>query len=266
MSFAVVANNSNYENIIDQHAEQWTTTYIANAPNHETQTIIDLLLLSYQIVETSCAMIVAKFTIQEEIFKIYTPSFIDSWHENLQINQNDTRKLEQSICAIKDAQHKLQTIYAKFQKLLPFIIKINPQPTQTIISDLKDCLIAWGKEQQIVTEQLFAVQSEFSQVIANIAEIKPLFETITQSPELKHTYLKETASFFAKTYKNIDIVIDHFTKTRIEGVLKIQEFFKEFFKRYYLMIYNTSKNDQIDRLTILATSDQKPPLPGAFFA
>lgn len=262
----IYSSQNIHQKIIEQHAQSWTEKYITDASEKETETIIDLLLLSYSIIKASCKMIIAKFTIQEEILKIYTPSFIDSWHDNLQINANDTTKLELALSKIKESQAELKQIYIKFQKLIPLIIKINPQPTQTLISDLKDCIIAWGKEQQIVTEELVEIQNEFSHATATISDIKILFDTVSQSAELKHTYLKDTASFFAKTYKDIDHVIDHLTKNRIQNIFKIENFFEYFFKEYYSMIYETLSSSQKESALIIATTNEKIPLPDAFFA
>lgn len=251
-----------YENSIDQSAQEWTDRYITQSSNHEIQTIIDLLLLSYQTITASCTMIIAKFTIQQELFKIYTPSFIDSWHEHLQINQNDTRKLEEALVIIKNSQNSLQEVYEKFQKLLPFILKMNPQPTQTLILDLKSSLLVWGKHQQLLTNQLLEVQNEFAHATATISDVKTLFDTISQSSEVKHTYLKEAASFFSRTYKEIDTSIDHLAHIRIEGILKIQRFFEYFFKTYYATMYQKLTIEQKQALLTMA----KNPYPDVFFA
>lgn len=257
---------ADYQKNIIKKSEVWTEQYISTASLEETETIIDLLLLSYQIVKASCNMIVAKFTIQQEAFKIYTPSFIDSWHDNLQINQNDTTKLESALFTIKDAQKNIKNIYENFRKLLPKIVKINPQPTQTLILDLKNLLVDWGKHQESIPNELLSVQQEFKQAIATISDIKNFFTAVSQSPNLNHTYLKEAAGFFSKTYTDIDGVIKHLTNLRIQNIFKLEDFFKNFFESYYSSIYNTLTDQQRQQSTILATNDQKLPLPSAFFA
>lgn len=227
-----------YQNIIKQYAQEWTNTYIDNNSSTETQTITDLLFLSYRIIAESSKMIIAKFTIQRELFKIYTPSFIDSWHENLQFHENDTKKLEESLSIIKESQVTLENIYEQFQKLIPCIIKTNPKPTQTLIVDLKNSLLAWGKDQKLLIDQLSGIQQEFSFALSTISDIKDLFETVSQTHEVKHAHLKGAASFYAKTYKDFDTATDHFVSIRIMGILKIQQFFECFFKTYYTTMCN----------------------------
>lgn len=227
-----------YQDAIKQSALEWTNKYIHNNNTLETKTIIDLLFLSYQIVTESCKMVIAKFTMQQELFKIYTPSFIDSWHENLQFHQNDTKKLETALATIKSSQINLENIYEQFKKLIPYILKMNPQPTQTLIIDLKNLLLTWVKDQQVLTDQLIDVQQEFSHAIATISDFKTLFQTVAQTQEIKHVYLKEAASFYAKTYKEIDLASDHLVNLRITGILKIQQFFECFFKTYYITMHN----------------------------
>lgn len=255
-----------YNDTIQEYAHTWAHKYIIASSNEEAQIIIDLLLLSYQIVQNSCQMIIAKFTIQEEVFKIYTPSFVDSWHDNLQINQNDTTKLEQALNIIKESQTNVTHIYDKFKQLLPFLITINPQPTQTLISDIKQLLIGWGRQQDAIPNELLSIQAEFAQAITTISDIKNLFTTVLQSSDLKQIFLKEAAGFFSKTYHDIDHVIKHLTQIRIQNVFRIQSFFKNFFESYYTAIYQLLTSEQHQQLSIFATKDSKLPLPGAFFA
>lgn len=257
---------STYEETINQYAQEWTQKYISQSCDYEIQTIIDLLLLSYQTIKASCDMIRAKFTIQTELFKIYTPSFIDSWHQNLQIHQNDTSKLEEALMIIKLSQNNLHDIYEKFKKLLPSLVKINPQPTQTLILDLKHLLVIWGKDQHLFTKQLLTVQNELSQACIMMSDVKPLFETISQSSEVKLSYLKDAASFFSKTYKEIDLATDHLTLVRMQGVTKIQHFFEDFFKSYYTTMYQNLTQEQKNSLFLWSTQTQKTVQPDALFA
>lgn len=234
----ILPTESLYQEAIKQYAQEWTNKYINHNSTLETKTIIDLLFLSYQIVTESCKMVIAKFSMQQELFKIYTPSFIDSWHENLQFHQNDTKKLEIALATIKSSQITLENIYEQFKKLIPYILKINPQPTQTLIIDLKNSLLTWIKDQQILTDQLIDIQQEFSHAMITISDFKTLFETVSQSQEVKHAYLKEAASFYAKTYKEIDLASEHLVNLRITGIIKIQQFFEYFFKTYYVTMHN----------------------------
>ncbi len=111
-----------YEGVITKNAMQWNCTYITSTlQQSEIETIIDLLLLSYQVAQASCNMILAKLTIQQELLKIHTPSLLDSWQQNLQIEHNDTTKLEDALKVIKQSQANIQKTYKKFKKISLFI-------------------------------------------------------------------------------------------------------------------------------------------------
>ena len=265
-SFRIYGINLSYQQTIQHYAQDWTQKYMNQSCDQETQTMLDLLLLSYQIVKESCNMVIAKFTMQQELFKIYTPSFIDSWQENLQINQNDTTKLEEALLMIKKSQKNLKEIYEEFRKLIPYLLKINPKATQSLIIDLKNSLLMWGKYQQLLTDELINVQHEFAHAIAHISDIKNFFELLLQSHEVKHTYLKDAADFYAKTYKEIDLVSDHLLSTRITGILKIQDFFEYFFKSYYTILYNNLNFQQKEFFSLHTQHIEKNIQPDAFFA
>lgn len=255
-----------YEQIIELQAQEWKKSYLETLTNpQQIQTLIDVILLSYQIAQQSCIMILAKLTIQEELLKLYTPSLNDSWHTNLQVIHNDTSKLEQSVEIIKQSQATFQKIFSKLKSVGPRIVQINPQPTQTLITDLKHSLMIWCKQQHEFSSQLDMVQREFSLAITTISDIKIMFETMVHAPELKHSYLKEAAGYVAKTNKDIESVFAHITQIRKTSVVKIQSFFDTFFQTYYSMLYNLLTPEQQTALTTLACEDEKLPLPDAFF-
>lgn len=207
-------------------------------------------------------MILAKLTIQEELCNIYTPSLSDSWHANLQVSKNDTRKLEQAVESIKQSQALFQELFNKLKIIGPLLLQINPQPTQTLITDFKSSLMLWGKGQQDITEELILVQSEFMQAIVTISDIKILFDTSFH----KHIHLKEAADYVSKTYKDIESAITHLTQIRKESIDKIKAFFILFFKTYYTEIYQSLTNEQKQSFSTRATENGKLPSPDAFFS
>lgn len=261
-----VCLNSDYEQIINQHAQEWKNSYIQTLTDkNHLQTLIDVTLLSYQIAQESCKMIIAKLIIQEELLKIYTPSLNDSWHTNMQVANNDSSKLEEALEDIKKSQIKLQDIFSKLKTVAPRIIQINPQPTQTLISDLKHSLMIWGKQQYEITNELGCIQQEFSSVITTISDIKVMFDTMLNASELKNSHLKEAANYVSKSNKDIESVFAHVTQIKKISILKIQSFFTTFFKIYYTMLYDmATPEQQLDFLT-LATPCGKLPQPDAFF-
>ena len=194
--------NIDYEQIIHQHALEWKKSYsnTLDNPNH-LQTLLDVILLSYQIAQESCSMMLAKLTIQEELLKIYTPSLNDSWHTNMQAVNNNTSNLELALQTIKTSQEHLQSIIYRFKIVAPRIIQINPQPTQTLISDLKHSLMIWGKQQHEITKSLDCLQQEFTTAIATISDVKTMLDIIEHAPELKNCHLKEAAGYIAKSNK-----------------------------------------------------------------
>ena len=256
-----------YQESITQNAIQWKHSYLQSSlTKSELATLVDLLLLSYQVAKASCTMIIAKLVMQQELYKIHTPSLLDSWRQNLQIEHNDTSKLEQALQSIKQCQKQLQETYSKFKSLASAIVHMNPQPTQTLIVDIKSGLIAWGKNQPHIPNQLLTVQNEFKDAIATISDIKSLFDTVLESNELKHAHLKEAASFFSKTYKDIELVVNHLTDVRLEGMMLIQEFFKNFFCTYYTMIYEHIESENLKPVSIVTTDNHHLPEPCMFFA
>lgn len=251
-----------YHMSIELNAHIWKKTYIDTLSNsHHTETLIDLILLSYFVAQESCKMILAKLTIQEELCQIYTPSLSESWQTNMQVSRNDTKKLEQAVESIKQSQMVFQELFSKLKIIGPQLLQVNPQPTQTLITELKSSLISWGKQQQEVTDKLMIVQNEFSLAIATISDIKTLFDADFH----QHIHLKEAAKYVSKTYNDIESVMSHLTKIRKESIEKIELFFSMFFKTYYSEIYNSLSNDQKQSFSTLATQSGKLPLPDAFF-
>lgn len=256
-----------YENVIKQNALAWKTSYInETSAEKDIQTIIDVLLLSYQIAKESYIMILAKLSIQEELFNIYTPSLFDSWQDCILVEHNDFTIIDQSLQRIKQSEAVFQTIFQKFKTLAKSLIKMDALPTQTLITDLKNSLIAWGRQQQNLAEQLVDIQDEFTLAIATISNIKNIFETMfTSTIEIKHAHLQEAAGFVSKTYKDIEKVIQHLTTVRKESMYKIDEFFITFFKTYYSMIYYELSPEQRNSIAILATENNSLPDPDLFF-
>jgi len=269
--FALLLNSfsygdQNYQQSIHNQAQQWKQANIQllSNPAH-IQTLIDIILLSYQMAEESCQMIIAKLILQEELLKIYTPSLIDSWQTNLQVIHNDTSKLEQAIVVIRQSQQNLALLFDKLKSVGPNLLQINPQPTQTMITNLKQGLLTWTMQQDDITNNIDEIQTEFTAAIANISDVKTLFSITLQSPELKKTHLKDAAGCVSKTYKDIEIVFDHFTKIRKTSMYRIKMFFSCFFQNYYTLLYETLTPYQHLQLKTIATLSEKLPLPDEFF-
>lgn len=222
------------EQIILKQAHNWQASYkeILSDGSH-AQTLLDILLLSYQITLESCKMLHAKLQAQEELHKIYTPSLTDSWMTNLKFINNDTNTLELAIEQIKQSQSQIQTIFNNFKNLAPEIVHMNPQPTQTLIHDLKQALMLWGQEQHEFANHLDLVQHEFCLAITTISDVKTILHNFDHAAEFKNCHLKEAAGHLAKTTKDIESVflrIIHIRKVIIE---RMQNFFTQFFKIYY---------------------------------
>jgi len=263
---SLIYNNLQYKQTIRDHAESWKQMHIETLQNpHHLQTLIDLILLSYQIAKESCHMMIAKLTIQEELLKLYTPSLVDSWQTNMQVIHNDTSKIEEALTEIQNSQELFQSIFQKLKIVGQELIQINPQPTQTIIDDLKEALLIWAKEQQEFAQKLNLIQAEFTTAIISINDIKMLFETTLQQQELKKANLKNAANSISKAYKDIESITDLVTKIRKENMSEIKFFFSEFFKIYYSMLYKMIPNNQTFAYKTLATEDGHLPYPDLFF-
>lgn len=261
-----LSNQQPYEDVIKQNALSWKASHInETSPEKDIQTIIDALLLCYQIAKESYIMILAKLSIQEELFKIYTPSLFDTWQDCILVEHNDFTIIDQSLTRMKQSESVFCAIFQKFKTLARNLIKMDALPTQTLIADLKNSLIAWSKHQQHITDQLVDIQDEFTLAIATISNIKTIFETMFTSEEINHGHLQEAAGFVSKTYKDIENVIRHLTTVRKESMYKIDEFFITFFKTYYSMIYYELSEEQRSSLSVLATEDNTLPQPDIFF-
>ncbi|MBI2344988.1 hypothetical protein HYV10_02850 [Candidatus Dependentiae bacterium] len=233
-----------YQEIIPKNATIWKKTYIDSLANPDhLKTLIDILLLSYQLAQESCIMIIAKLTIQEELFKIYTPSLTDSWQTNMQVLNNDTTKIEQAVQVIKTSQVNFKILFEKIKLIANKLLQINPQPTQILINDLKQGLLAWAKEQSSIKIEIDMIQEEFLSAITTIADFKNIFSETLQSSNLNNNQLKQTAGSASKSYKDIESVFDHFTKLRKTTMFEINHFFNYFFKTYYSIIYEVTYNN-----------------------
>lgn len=259
-------NTDNYQKCINEHAYRWITQHI-NQPlkQEESETLVDLILLSYQVIESSCNMILAKQTIQEELLKIKTPSPLESWQQNFQIELNDTTKLEQSLETIKKSQLSLHDMCTKFKQLASHLIHINPEPTQQLITDLKTNLIFWGAHQPDIREQFVQLQDNLKDAVLQVDNIDPLIQSVQNSKEVELHCLKDAVIFFSLTYKKTEAALATMTTMRTESIKKLQIFFKDFFKAYYTLIYEQINIENIKNLHISSTHNSKIPEPNSFF-
>lgn len=265
-SFLYSGTHECYEQTIQEQAHLWKETYASTLtnPNH-VQTLIDIILLSYQLAHESCHMTIAKLIVQEELLKIHTPSLIDSWQTNMQVLHNDTKRLESALGTVNHCQQRFGELFDQLKLVATRLIQINPQPTQTLITDLKKSLLAWTKQQQEIACEIDEIQDEFTAAIATITDIKNFFAIILHTTEFQKTHLKDAAGCVSRSYKDIESVFDHFTKIRKTSMYKFEQFFTCFFKTYYSTIYEMLSHDQIDQYTTIALGCQKLPAPDDFF-
>ncbi len=262
----IKSHDLSYINVVTEQAAAWKNSYIEILQNkHHLQTLMDVILLSYQIAKESCTMLSTKLVAQEELLKIYTPSLNDSWCANMQVINNDMQALEQALTKIKESQAMFQLLFEKLKKIGPEIIQINPQPTQTLIHDLKSSLMLWGKEQHNIPDELSKIQQEFTSAISNIADIKIMFNALDNIPEFKNCHLKEAAGYVAKTNKDIETIFSHVIQIRNAKIACIQNFFSFFFKTYYTMLYELCSKEEQMTMHCITTQNQKIPHPDAFF-
>jgi hypothetical protein len=255
-----------YQEIIEKNALIWKDSNLETLSNPDhLQTIIDIILLSYQLAEESCAMIIAKLVIQEEILKIYTPSLIDSWQTNMQVLTNDTSKIEQALGTIKASQLKIKQIFETIKLTVSRIIQINPQPTQTLIFNLKDGLVLWTKQQCKIEHEIDIIQQEFLAAISTINDLKNLFTITIQNPEFKNNQLKHAVGCISKSSKDIETVFGHFTKLRKKTMYEMSDFFIYFFKTYYNIVYDIAEKNRFFEIKTIAYNEEKLPLSHAIF-
>lgn len=252
-----------YQECLQESAQQWqetNMTIFANAAH--TQILLEMILLCHKITQEACDMLLAKHTIQEELLKIYTPSLIDSWQTNLQVINNDTTKLEQALNTIKQSQVNLLSFFDQLKLITPHFLHIKPQPTQTMITNLKQGLLIWTMQQNDIAGYIDEIQTEFTSAVANIDDIKTLFSITLPSSDhaCNKNNLKQAAGCVSKTYKDVETVLQHFTAIRKTSIYRIKDFFSNFFKIYYTQLYQTlTAQQQID------VSREKLPAPHEIF-
>lgn len=258
--------NQDYQQNMLELADEWKETYLHDLTNSShIQTLIDLVLLSYKITHESCQMILAKLIIQEELLKIYTPSLIDSWQTNMQIVHNDTTKLEHALSIIKQTQINLVSYFEKLKMIAPNLLPIKPQPTQTMIANLKQGLLEWTTQQEDIKYNIDELETEFTTALANITDVKTIFAFTLHSDDVKQPKLREAAGYVSKTYKDIETVLEHFTSVRKISVYRINAFFTLFFKTYYNALYEALTPAQQQQIKTFATPTEKLPLADEFF-
>ncbi len=255
-----------YQEIIQNNALIWKQNNIETLTNPDhLQTIIDIILLSYQLGQESCSMILAKLSIEEEVLKIYTPSLIDSWQTNMQALTNDTSKIELALETMKISQQKIKLIFETIKLTMSRLIQINPQPTQALISHLKDGLILWTKQQCKLENEIDIIQQDFLTATSTISDLKTLFTTTIQNPEFKNNQLKQAVGCVSKSYKDIENFFSHFVKLRKKTIHEMNQFFTLFFKIYYNIAYNIAKENNFTNLKTIAYEEAKLPNPDAIF-
>jgi len=262
-----ISQYCSYQEIIQKNALSWKENNLEtlNNPDH-LQTIIDIILLSYQLTQESCTMIIAKLLIEEEVLKIYTPSLIDSWQTNMQVLTNDTSKIEQALETIKISQQKIKQTFETIKLTLSRFIQIHPQPTQTLISHLKEGLILWTKQQCKIESEIDIIQKDFLAATSTISDLKTLFTITIQSPEFKNNQLKQAVGCASKSYKDIENAFNLFIKLHKKTMYEMNQFFTYFFKIYYNIVYDIAQKNNYTDLITIAYDQKKLPLPDAIFA
>lgn len=220
-----------YEQFIELQAHMWAKD-CQNELQENGTTIVQIIELSKQISILSCLINSAKNRIQQEVLKIYTPSLSDTWQQNLQAIQNDVSAIMLQLECIQDYQTKLERIICQLKDLVPIIIQQNPLPIQHFIADLKISLLFWIKQQEPFQTELKNITIEFEEALHAIVHIKSLLTSIFQEESLKNHHLKEAAGSLSKTHHNIDFVIEHIAKTRLNMLERLQQFFIVFFNTY----------------------------------
>jgi hypothetical protein len=184
----------------------------------------------------------------------------------MQVLTNDTSKIEQALETIKTSQQKIKVTFETIKLTLSRFIQIHPQPTQTLISNLKDGLVLWTKQQCKIEHEIDIIQKEFLAATSTINDLKNLFTITIPNPEFKNNQLKQAVGCVSKSYKDIETVFGHFTKLRKKTIYEMSQFFTYFFKTYYNIVYNIAQENSCIGFTTIAYNQEKLPLPDAIFA
>jgi hypothetical protein len=183
----------------------------------------------------------------------------------MQTLTNDTRKIELALEIMKISQQKIKQIFEAIKLTMSRLIQVNPQPTQTLISHLKDGLILWTKQQCKLENEIDIIQQDFLTATSTISDLKTLFTTTIQNPEFKNNQLKQAAGCVSRSYKDIESVFSHFIQLRKKTICEMNEFFTLFFKIYYNIVYDIAQQNNFTNLKTVAYEEPKLPNPNAIF-
>lgn len=255
-----------YQEIITPYVNDWNEKCIAQLSSEDLVTITDILILSYQIIESSIIMSSAKLTMQSEIFNIVTLSINDSIETTVQAQNNDTKPIKEAINNLEIAQEKIKTACKLIQSFTPLLIKITPQVTKTFIKNIKKTILIWASKQTETINDFEDIKQEFITTAHLFANIRNIFDEIIDETSDEKNYLLEGANSVTTMYKNIEKTFKKLTITRLHGLQKLDRLFKIFFKMHYTKLFNALKIKNTAPMYLQSLESKELPHPEALFA
>jgi len=263
VSFACVAQDIvDYHAIVQPYVAIWQDESISKLSTQEIIILTDVILLSYQVVQSSIIMSQARLTIQTELFKIVTLSINDTFDVRIQAQNNDLTNIKTAVTTIEDAQEKIKFACNTLKDFGPLIININPTVIQHFISNLKAVILNWGKSQHQTVFDLELIEKELVIDPHFFSTIKDVLEDKNST---EHNQLSQGANSVTSMYKKIENTIANLTAIRKESSLNFSQVLTIFFKSHYEALYNQLSEIDNDTINLIATSDNKLPNPEQIF-
>lgn len=258
---------TDYQAIIQPCATAWNNEYISQLSTQEIITITDMILLSYQVVQSSVIMSQARLIIQSELLNIVTLSINDTFDARMQAQNNDLTVIKKAITDIEQAQENIKFACNTLKKFGPLIININPTVIQSFIFNLKSVILSWAKTQQKTVTDLKLIKLEFIKTPHLLSNISNIFETIASTTNpIDHILLLYGANSLTDMYKNIETMLADLTIVRQESITNFNIILTLFFKYHYQVLHDHLENMTDSDFKLLATPDHKLPQPEQIFA
>lgn len=258
-------NLMKYSAIIKPCVKAWQDECIDKLLPQDIVIIADMLLLSYQVVQSSCIMSQARLIIQTELLKIITLSIDDTLQARLQAENNDLSIIKKEIIAIEQAQEKMKYVCNALKSFGPFIIHIDPAAIQHFIAHVKTVILHWIKTQKTLALDFKEIEQEFTTIPDLFNNVQTIFEKIYFAEKTESFHLIEGTHTLNSLYKNIETIYAHLTSIRQESILHFNHLLTLYFKYHYELLYDYIQNSDLHDYAIIATKNQQFPKPEEFF-
>ncbi len=262
---SIALPTESYQDLIKSSAQQVHQVCIEKLSTDEIISIVDMLLLSYQIVQASVTMSQARLTMQKELLNIVTLSINDNFDVHIQAENNDLTNIKQAIELIEQSQEQIKSAYGKLKKFGPIVINIDPCIIQMFIANFKNVTLTWAKNQHTTIAEYDLLQDEIMKSMQAFAPIKSVFNNIASSKTIDQSQLLHGTNNLTDMYSNIEDVVAHLTHIRQKSLANFNEILIAYFKSHYQILYNHLHHKAALKFAISTIENHQFPDPEKHF-